>query len=108
MVASHRVSDGNSDGILVGDASTQPVQIGGAVAAPVGFHGTTPTSQRASATLSADLSFLALSGASWVANTASTFSGQFTYTSGQMIQLHDLLREIRNTLVGNGLHKGST
>jgi len=107
MVATHRVSDGNPDGVLVGNTSTQPVLVGGTSTSPVAFHGGTPTSQRASATLSADISLLAISGASYVAQTSATLSGLFGFNSGMMVQLWDAINEIRDTLAGNGLHKGS-
>lgn len=80
--------------------------IGRYATSPIGFHGATPTSQRASSTLSAGVSIFAVSGASWVANTASTLSGLFGFSSGQMAEVVDLLTEIRATLAGNGLHKG--
>lgn len=107
MVATHRVSDGNPDGVLVGNTSTQPVLIGGTSTSPVGFHGATPTSQRASATLSTDISLFAVSGASYVANTSATFTGLFGFNSGFVVQVIDAINEIRDTLAGNGIHKGS-
>lgn len=85
-----------------------PKVLGRYATSPVGFHGTTPTSQRASATLSADISLFSISGASYVANTSATFTGLFGFNSGTVVAIWDAINEIRDTLAGNGLHKGST
>lgn len=81
-------------------------QIGQATSALVGFFGTTPISQRVSATLTATASLFATTGASYVAQTSATVSGVFGFTSVNVAALFDALQEIRATLVAYGLHKG--
>jgi hypothetical protein len=63
----------------------------------IAFHAGTPTSQRASATLSATLSNFVHTGASLA--TAATFSTSYA-------ALVDAVTEIRTLLVAYGLHKG--
>jgi hypothetical protein len=84
---SRQLSDGNDAGTVLGQSTTDLIA----------FHAGTPTSQRASATLSATLSNFAQTGTSLVA--AATFSAGYA-------ALVDAVTEIRATLVAYGLHKG--
>jgi hypothetical protein len=93
---SRQLSDGDDAGTVLGQSTTDLIA----------FHGGTPTSQRASATLTATASLWALTGASYVANTSSTVSGLFGLNSTLAAQLFDSLQEIRTMLVAYGLHKG--
>lgn len=71
------------------------------------WSGATPTSRRASATMSSDISLFALTGASFVANTSTTVSGLFGFNSTLASQLVDWIKEIRTVLVDLNMHKGS-
>lgn len=86
-------------------ASTKIV-IGSEASSTVGFFGTTPTSQKASATLSSTLSLFALTGASFVADSSCTVSGLFGFNSTLAKQLFDALQEMRTYAAALGLHKG--
>jgi hypothetical protein len=90
------LSDGNPDGTCVTQTVSDPFAV----------FGRTPTSQRASATLSSTLSVWALTGASYVANTSTTVSGLFGFNSTLAVQLLDGLQEIRATLSLYGIHAG--
>lgn len=91
-----QLSDANSLGTNLGQSTTDLIA----------FYGKSPISQRASATLTATSSLLALSGASFVANTTTTVSGIFGFNSTMVTTLVDALVEIRAALVAMGLHKG--
>lgn len=95
-MAARQLSDGGPAGTVLGQSTTDLIA----------FHGSTPTSQRASATLSATVSLFATTGASFVANTSTTVSGVFGFNSGQIASLFDALTEIRAALVAYGLVKG--
>lgn len=82
------------------------IQIGQATSALVGFFGTTPISQRAAAALTATISLFSLTGASFVAQTSTTFSGIFGFNSTYVSQLVDAITEFRAWAVAYGLHKG--
>jgi hypothetical protein len=84
---SRQLSDGDDAGTVLGQSTTDLIA----------FHGSTPTSQRASATLSATLSNFAHTGSSLA--TAATFSTSYA-------ALVDAVTEIRTMLVAYGLHKG--
>ena len=105
-MAKARVYDGAPDGVLVGDLSTQPVLIGGTSTQLVAFHGYTQTSLRTSAKLTAGLSIFTVTGASVVAATTATFTGLVTFTTTQMIDLWDAVKELRAYAVEKGLLKG--
>ncbi len=81
------LSDANDSGTILGQSTTDLIA----------FHGLTPISQRASATLSATLSNFAQTGQSLVV--AATFSAGYA-------ALVDAVTEIRACLVAYGLHKG--
>lgn len=68
--------------------------IGNNATEPVGFHGATPSTQRAGAAQAA------------VVTTASA-TGQYGYTQAQADSIVALLNEIRAALVAKGLIKGS-
>ena len=75
----------NSDGLLVGQATTDKIA----------FHGSTPAVQRAGATQAA------------VATTAATNSTPYGYSQAQADGIVALLNEMRATLVEKGLMKGA-
>lgn len=81
-VATARPTD---DGYLIGAATTEGV----------GFHGTTPTAQRAGAAQAA------------VATTPATNSTPYGFSQAQADGIITLLNEIRAALVAKGLIKGS-
>jgi hypothetical protein len=86
-MAVKELSDKGPDGTRLGQATSDLIA----------FHGSTPISQRASASLSATLSNFAHTGASLVA--AQTLSAGYA-------GLVDAVTEIRAMLVAYGLHKG--
>lgn len=96
MSAIEYIGDGGTSGTVIGKTSTHLL----------GFHGATPISQRASATLSSTLSLFTMTGTSHVANASTTVSGLFGFNSTEMVQLLDALIEIRAFLATIGLHKG--
>ncbi len=75
---------GNDDGWCVGRATTSKV----------GFHGSTPSTQRSGSAQDA------------VVDTAATSTTPFGYTEAQANAIIALLNEIRATLVAKGLMKG--
>lgn len=87
------------------DPATDKV-IGPYTGSKVAFHGSTATSQRASASLSAGLSIFASTGASIVAATTATITGLVTFTTTQMASLIDAVAELRTMVTEKGLHKG--
>lgn len=93
-------------GKQLSDLNPSGTSLGQSTADLISFHGLTPISQRASATLSSTVSAMALTGASFVANTSSTVSGLFGFNSTMATQVLDAIQEIRTTLVAYGLHKG--
>lgn len=95
-MANKQLSDGSALGTTLGQSTSDLIS----------FHGKTAISQRASATLTATSSLLALTGASFVANTTTTVSGIFGFNSTMVTTLVDALAEIRAALVAYGLHKG--
>lgn len=90
------LSDKGPDGSRFGQATSDLIA----------FHGSTPISQRASASLTATASVLAMTGASLVANTSTTISGIFGFNSTMYAELVNAIVEIRAALVAYGLHKG--
>lgn len=90
------LSDKGPDGTRLGQATSDLVA----------FFGSTPISQRASASLTSTTSLIAMSGASLVANTSTTISGVFGFNSTMYANLIDFLVEVRAALVALGLHKG--
>lgn len=92
-----QLTDKGPDGSLFGQSTSDLIA----------FHGLTPISQRASATLSGDISLFAISGASYVANTTGTVSGILAFNSTVIIQVWDAINEIRDALVAYGIHKGA-
>lgn len=95
-MAVKELSDGNPDGTRLGQGTSDLV----------GFWGTSPVSQRTSATLTATASLFAITGASYVANTSATVSGLFGFNSVMVKQVWDAINEIRDALTALGLHKG--
>lgn len=86
-VYKRQISDGGTDGQVLGQSATDLIA----------FHGGTPTSQRASASLTSTNSVFGMSGASLVS--AQTMSAGYA-------ALVDAVIEIRATLAAYGLHKG--
>lgn len=80
--------------------------IGPYTGSKIAFHGSTATSQRASASLSSGLSIFAATGASIVAATTATITGLVTFTTTQMASLIDAVAELRAMVAEKGLHKG--
>lgn len=95
-MAVRELTDKNTDGSRMGQSTSDLIA----------FHGSTPISQRASATLSATLSLFVMTGASHVANASTTVSGLFGFNSTEMAQLVDFITEVRAWAVAYGLHKG--
>ena len=95
-MATKQLSDGNPDGTVLGQDTSDTIA----------FYGKTPVAQRSSATLTATASLFATTGASYVANTSATISGVFGFNSAVIVQLWDAIVEIRNHLVQIGTHKG--
>lgn len=95
-MAVKELSDKGPDGTRMGQSTSDLIA----------FHGSTPISQRVSATLSSTVSVFALTGTSYVANTTTTVSGLFGFNSTLAAQLLDALQEIRAALVAYGIHKG--
>lgn len=96
MAIGKQLSDGNPDGTALGQSTSDLIA----------FHGSTPISQRAAAIMTATSSIMALTGASFVANTSSTLSGFIVLNTTLASQLFDVIQEIRGALVAYGLHKG--
>lgn len=88
------------------DKGPDGTRLGQSTADLIAFHGSTPISQRVSATLSSDLSLFTMTGTSHVANASTTVSGLFGFNSTEIAQLIDAFIEIRATLAAYGLHKG--
>lgn len=88
------------------DKGPDGTRLGQSTADLVAFWGSTPISQRASASLTSTASLLAMTGASLVANTSTTVSGIFGFNSTMYAELVNALVEIRAALVALGLHKG--
>ena len=80
--------------------------IGPYTGSKIAFHGSTPTSQRVASVLSAGLSLFTATGASVIASSAVTLSGVYTFTTTQMIDMWDAIKEMRAMMVEKGLHKG--
>jgi hypothetical protein len=86
-MAAKQLSDGNPEGNVLGQGTTDLIA----------FHGSTPTSQRTSAALSATHSLYAHTGLSLGANLSASVFYDYVCSS---------LQEIRTMLVAYGLHKG--
>lgn len=87
MAIGKQLSDGNPDGTALGQGTTDLIS----------FHGGTPTSQRASAALSATNSIFVATGLSIVAAVSESVRYDMVVS---------VLQELRNIVVGHGLHKG--
>jgi len=87
MTIGKQLSDKNPDGTALGQSATDLIA----------FHGGTPTSQRASAALSATHSLYAHTGLSLGANLSASVFYDYVCSS---------LQEIRTMLTAYGLHKG--
>jgi hypothetical protein len=83
-MAENQLSDGRSDGVVLGQSETDLVA----------FHGAAPVDQRSGAAQAA------------VATTAATTSA-YGYAQAQADAIVTLLNEIRATLVEKGLMKGA-
>lgn len=83
-----QMGDGNINETLIVGKSTQPVQVGAATTATLGFYGKTPASQRAAAIQAA--SVVSASSYISVASNLAAFAA-----------------EVANTLTNLGLWKGS-
>jgi hypothetical protein len=86
-MAARQLSDGNPDGNLLGQSTTDLIA----------FHGGTPTSQRVSAALSATHSVFVTTGVSLVANNS------VSVVVGLLVSV---ISEMRTLIVNYGLHKG--
>lgn len=86
-MAGKQLSDGNPTGTTLGQSATDLIA----------FHGSTPTSQRASAALSATHSVFAHTGVSLVANNS------VSVVVGLLVSV---LNEMRTMIVDYGLHNG--
>jgi len=84
-MTAQQLSDGNGDGVCVGQSATDKV----------GFYGATPIVQRASADQAA------------VATTAPTNSSPYGYSQAQATAIITLVNELRAALVAAGIIKGS-
>ena len=96
MAIGKQLSDGNPDGTALGQNAADPI----------GFYGVTPVTQRAAAIMTATSSIMALTGASFVANTSTTLSGFIVLNTTLAAQLIDVVQEVRGWAVALGLHKG--
>lgn len=94
----YQVGDGNTNETMNVGRSGVPVQFGGEATAELGFFGSTPVDQPASASQAAIASTAAVS----ISATQWGFS-----TSAQATGVINLLTEIRTALVDLGLIKGS-